>query len=215
MFIGREAELQFLNDKYEENKGQLIVLYGRRRVGKTETLWEFCKGKLHIFFSCTQTTDRVQLAKFSKQLLKEDIPARPGLEKRSVTIWGYPRNMAVYTKITSLGRDAWWGFLNHTKRIGRNQGTESFNNLHKICYGKKVVWISAHQAMIRTFIMERFLERVSISEYRDNFILKGGMLVASLVGINLRSTMDIDTTAFATSSSVCFMSNQSRFFLCY
>lgn len=45
MFIGREAELQFLNDKYEENKGQLIVLYGRRRVGKTETLREFCKGK--------------------------------------------------------------------------------------------------------------------------------------------------------------------------
>ena len=76
MFIGREAELQFLNDKYEENKGQLIVLYGRRRVGKTETLREFCKGKPHIFYSCTQTTDRVQLAKFSKQLLKEDIPAR-------------------------------------------------------------------------------------------------------------------------------------------
>ena len=76
MFIGREAELQFLNDKYEENKGQLIVLYGRRRVGKTETLREFCKGKPHIFFSCTQTTDRVQLAKFSKQLLKEDIPAK-------------------------------------------------------------------------------------------------------------------------------------------
>ena len=46
-------------DKYEENKGQLIVLYGRRRVGKTETLREFCKGKSHIFFSCTQTTDRM------------------------------------------------------------------------------------------------------------------------------------------------------------
>lgn len=76
MFIGREAELKFLNDKYEENKGQLIVLYGRRRVGKTETLREFCKGKPHLFFSCTQTTDRVQLAKFSKQMLKEDIPAR-------------------------------------------------------------------------------------------------------------------------------------------
>lgn len=76
MFIGREAELQFLNNKYEENKGQLIVLYGRRRVGKTETLREFCKGKPHIFFSCTQTTDRVQLAKFSKQLLREDIPAK-------------------------------------------------------------------------------------------------------------------------------------------
>lgn len=74
MFIGREAELQFLENKYEEQKGQLIVLYGRRRVGKTETLREFCKGKPHVF-SCTQSTDRVQLAKFSKQLLREDIPA--------------------------------------------------------------------------------------------------------------------------------------------
>lgn len=76
MFIGREAELKFLNDKYKENKGQLIVLYGRRRVGKTETLREFCKDKPHIFFSCTQSTDKGQLARFSKQILRENIPAR-------------------------------------------------------------------------------------------------------------------------------------------
>ena len=37
MFIGREKELKFLNNKYEEDNGQLVVLYGRRRVGKTET----------------------------------------------------------------------------------------------------------------------------------------------------------------------------------
>lgn len=76
MFIGRETELNFLQNKYEEKKGQLIVLYGRRRVGKTETLREFCKNKPHIFFSCTQSTDKAQLAKFSKQILREDIPAR-------------------------------------------------------------------------------------------------------------------------------------------
>ena len=76
MFIGREAELSFLQDKYEEEGGQLVVLYGRRRVGKTETLREFCKGKPHIFYSCTQSTDKVQLAKFSKQIFKENIPAR-------------------------------------------------------------------------------------------------------------------------------------------
>ncbi len=50
------------------------------------------------------------------------------------------------------------------------------------------------QMLIRNFIMERFLERVSISPYRNNFILKGGMLVASLVGIDTRATMDIDST---------------------
>jgi len=76
MFIGRETELKFLQNKYDEEKGQLIVLYGRRRVGKTETLREFCKGKRHIFFSCTQTTDRAQLVKFSQQLLREDLPAK-------------------------------------------------------------------------------------------------------------------------------------------
>lgn len=75
MFIGREAELDFLEKRYNEKKGQLIVLYGRRRVGKTETLREFCKGKPHVFFSCTQSMDKVQLAKFSKQLLREGIPA--------------------------------------------------------------------------------------------------------------------------------------------
>ena len=50
------------------------------------------------------------------------------------------------------------------------------------------------QALIRTYFVERFLERVSVSEYRNNFILKGGMLVASIVGVDMRATMDIDTT---------------------
>ena len=76
MFIGREAELRFLEDKYKEDSGQLIVLYGRRRVGKTETLREFCKDKPHVFYSCTQSTDKVQLLKFSQLMLKENIPAR-------------------------------------------------------------------------------------------------------------------------------------------
>ena len=43
-------------------------------------------------------------------------------------------------------------------------------------------------------MMERFLERISLSEYRDNFILKGGMLVAAMVGLDARSTMDLDAT---------------------
>ena len=50
------------------------------------------------------------------------------------------------------------------------------------------------QTLIRNFIMERFLERITLSEYRDNFVLKGGMLVASLIGSDMRATMDIDAT---------------------
>ena len=47
---------------------------------------------------------------------------------------------------------------------------------------------------MRIYMMERFLERISLSEYRDKFILKGGMLVAAMVGLDARSTMDLDAT---------------------
>ena len=47
------------------------------------------------------------------------------------------------------------------------------------------------QLLMRNYMMERFLERISLSEYRDKFILKGGMLVAAMVGMDARSTMDL------------------------
>lgn len=48
--------------------------------------------------------------------------------------------------------------------------------------------------LLRIYMMERFLERLSVSPYKDNFIIKGGMLITSMVGVSFRSTMDIDTT---------------------
>lgn len=48
--------------------------------------------------------------------------------------------------------------------------------------------------LIRNFGMERFLERMSLSKYSGNLILKGGLLIASMVGLDNRATMDIDTT---------------------
>ena len=50
------------------------------------------------------------------------------------------------------------------------------------------------QIIIRNYVMERFLERLSVSTYRDNLILKGGTLVAAMVGIDNRSTLDVDAT---------------------
>lgn len=50
------------------------------------------------------------------------------------------------------------------------------------------------RVLMRLYMMERYLERVSVSKYHNNFIVKGGVLVTSLLGISMRSTMDIDTT---------------------
>ncbi|NLW89387.1 MAG: nucleotidyl transferase AbiEii/AbiGii toxin family protein [Clostridiaceae bacterium] len=45
-------------------------------------------------------------------------------------------------------------------------------------------------------MLERLLERISLSKYRKNFILKGGMLISAIVGLDSRSTMDMDTTLY-------------------
>lgn len=50
------------------------------------------------------------------------------------------------------------------------------------------------QIIIRNYIMERLLERVYLSKYSNQFIFKGGMMISAMVGIDNRSTMDIDTT---------------------
>lgn len=65
MFIGREKELSDLNELYQKQRFQMFVLYGRRRVGKTTLLNEFCKDKQSIFYSAEQSNDKLNLDKFS------------------------------------------------------------------------------------------------------------------------------------------------------
>lgn len=65
IFVGRERELTDLNELYAQHKFQLFVLYGRRRVGKTTLLNEFCKDKASIFYSAEQSNHKLNLEKFS------------------------------------------------------------------------------------------------------------------------------------------------------
>lgn len=48
------------------------------------------------------------------------------------------------------------------------------------------------QQILQNYMFERFLERLSKSKYNDKFIIKGGLLISSIIGINVRTTMDID-----------------------
>lgn len=61
------------------------------------------------------------------------------------------------------------------------------------------------QVLIRRYMMERLLERISLSPYKDSFILKGGMLVSSLVGVDVRATMDIDATVKGLPVNAAYM----------
>ena len=70
------------------------------------------------------------------------------------------------------------------------------------------------QVLMRNYMMERFLERISLSSYRDKFILKGGMLVAAMVGLDARSTMDLDATVKGANVSVEGLCSTRRFLRC-
>lgn len=52
----------------------------------------------------------------------------------------------------------------------------------------------AAQVVLQNYMFERFLARLSASEYKEKFVIKGGMLIAAIVGLDTRSTMDLDTT---------------------
>ena len=67
-FIDRKEELAFLEEKWREPKPQLVILWGKRRVGKTELVKQFIEDKPHVYFLAESTNDREQLLRFSQAL---------------------------------------------------------------------------------------------------------------------------------------------------
>jgi hypothetical protein len=67
-FINREKELAFLENAWKQNVPQLIVIWGKRRVGKTELIKQFMKGKPHIYFLGESTSETQQIRRFSESL---------------------------------------------------------------------------------------------------------------------------------------------------
>lgn len=68
MFVGREKELNALEELYKEDRFQFVVVYGRRRVGKTTLLSKFCEGKPSLFFTADESIDSISLERFSKMI---------------------------------------------------------------------------------------------------------------------------------------------------
>lgn len=70
MFVGRDAELSRLERHYAKGTFQMAVVYGRRRVGKTTLIGEFCKGKRTLAFTALEQADADNLADFSREIAR-------------------------------------------------------------------------------------------------------------------------------------------------
>ena len=84
MFIGREKELAALNAQYNRNEFSMFILYGRRRIGKTELLREFMKGKKGVYYTGVETSDADNLAGLIDQIL-----FTYGADDSGITLNGY------------------------------------------------------------------------------------------------------------------------------
>src|SRR5476651_42354 len=83
-FYNRKQELKALNNWWREKKSQLVILYGKRRVGKTALSLEFVKGKPAIFYLAERLDPKLQLEKISKEVgnfFKDDYVLKYGFSE--------------------------------------------------------------------------------------------------------------------------------------
>ena len=97
MFHCREKELSDLNRRYDRGNFECIIVYGRRRVGKTALINEFCKGKPTVFFSALNASSQENLEALSKAIYEKE---HPGAESAPV----YPSFDAAFAEITEKAK---------------------------------------------------------------------------------------------------------------
>jgi len=85
MFVDRTEELAYLKKLYKEKNGHLLIIYGRRRIGKTELLRQFSKDKKHLFFSSDLSSEQEQLRQFSEKIYQ--VTGESFLQTQSFSSW--------------------------------------------------------------------------------------------------------------------------------
>lgn len=98
MFLGRQEELKSMNRRYEKDRFECVVVYGRRRVGKTSLIKEFCKEKPSIYFSAIRGTAGDNLEELSKAIHAYKSPASSHAPV-------YSSFSAAFDEIASLGKE--------------------------------------------------------------------------------------------------------------
>ena len=113
MFVGRRSELAMMERRYRRQGYECVVLYGRRRVGKTALIREFIRDKAAIFFTGMETTAQENLDSFSQCIY--DFQGGHG------TAPVYPDFQAAFDAITGLAATKKWSWSSTSSRIWLNR----------------------------------------------------------------------------------------------
>ncbi len=85
MFVNRTEELGYLEKLYKEKNARLLIIYGRRRIGKTELLRQFSKDKKHLFFSSDLSSEQEQLRQFTEKIYQ--VTGESFLQTQAFSSW--------------------------------------------------------------------------------------------------------------------------------
>ena len=136
MFVNRISELALLEKHFRLDKAEFFVLYGRRRVGKTELLAHFCEGKPHVFFVADQVSEQVLRANFSAAIndaifgagqvnavyntwddLFNALARQAQTQRLIVVIDEFPYLVAAYPALGSILQRLWDQTLRHSQMM--------------------------------------------------------------------------------------------------
>lgn len=132
-FINRKQELEFLNKKYKSNQSELLIIYGRRRIGKTELILKFCENKSNMYFIGRLESKEDTLRRFNNLLIEKfndnfllnnplmnwdailDYLADKSKDRAIIVIDEFPFLVEKFPEIISILQDKWDSKLKKTK----------------------------------------------------------------------------------------------------
>ena len=197
-FINRENELNLLREMNQSNQAELLIVYGRRRVGKTELLRHFSRERRHIFFTATQSTDKNLLGSWSRLLWQhkqgEDLPdftfpnweasfrflfSMAGQERLPVIMDEFPYLVEANPALPSILQKVWDEFLQHSRIFlvlcGSSIGMMEKHTLNHSSplYGRRSGQMLL--SSLRFSAARRFFNSLSVVEQVEAYAILGGM----------------------------------------
>ncbi|CEG11660.1 conserved hypothetical protein [groundwater metagenome] len=193
-FVNRQEELKSLEDRYRTNKAEFVVIYGRRRVGKTELIAQFCKDKKSIYYIANKTNDFVQMQKIIDRIagnFNERIPlikdwdeffkylAEKSENRLIFVIDEFPYLMMSNKAIPSIFQAGWDEYLGKTKIFLILCGS-SISMMEKgvLSYKSPVYGRRTSQLKIEPLTFERareFFPKAGIEKQIVNYAVLGGI----------------------------------------
>lgn len=232
-FINRETELKDLNERWKKETSEFFVIYGRRRVGKTELIKQFIKDKPSVYFMADKRSQKEQLLELGRLLgsfFKDDLLVKNGFNewlevfqylKRNIkerfvfVVDEYPYLVEGDNSISSIFQKGWDEYLKNSDVFLILSGSSiSMMESEALSYKSPLFGRRTGQSLIKSLNFKQahqFFKQKSFEDFLSIYAILGGM-PAYLLGFNKDCSLEenVKKNIFSRTS---FLYNETEFIL--